>query len=305
MTDVIVTIPRAARARPAVDAFSPEGVAAGYADTLGLHVFPVDPESKRPHRMLGERGGLHHATRDPDVIARWWREDPRAGIGVNLGASRLAAFDMEGPRKGFDPAACRDAILAAAGPDALPATWETVTPSGGRHILYRVPADAQVSGGKLPVDAPGLDNLRTGGLYIVLPSVVPDPRDPDYRDEVGRRWVAFPDREPAPLPSWVMAARAPTRPPEPMRPVHLDHGEDASRYAATCLRGMAEDITAAQVGTRHSEVVRCWRHCLTLISDGEVTRDVAVAVILAAARHVGLPDDETEGIIGWGGEVAA
>ena len=280
--------------------------AAGYADALGLHVFPVDPETKRPHRMLGGRGGLHHATRDPTWIREWWTTDPHARIGVNLGASRLAAFDFEGPEKGGDPDACRDAIRTAFSGDGLPVTWETVTPSGGRHVLYRVPERVTVKGGKLPVQGPGLDVLRADGLYVIVPAVVPDPACDGWRDMDGRRWAVFPARDPAPLPEWVIEARTPRPRPKVKRDcvVCPDEG-DATRYGRKALEGISRELAGAPEGERHTTAVRVCRRAYGLADEGQVTPAVVRRTVLHAAQRAGLSEAEAVAVVDWCEGVAA
>lgn len=279
-------------------------VAAGYAD-IGLAVFPVGND-KRPHRMLGAsedgRGGLHHATRDPRQVAAWWAEDQHARIGVNLGASRLAAFDFEGPAKSGDPAACRAAIEAVFGPDALPPTWTAVTPSGGRHTLYAIPDGVEVRAGRLPVEAPGLDNLRAGGLYVILPAAFPE----TGHDQDGRYWTAFPGRDPAPVPGWVVELTRPVETPRTPRgePINPDEG-DATRYGAAALRGLWEDVATAPEGTRHATALRCARRAWGLADAGHVTQHAARQVITDAAGRAGLPDHEVAAILQWCEGVAA
>jgi len=300
-----------------MSAVPPPVQAALYYAARGLAVFPCAPGSKAPHSMLGERGGLHHATTQSPLIKGWWGKDPAARIGLNLGASGLIAFDLEGPAKGADPAAIMAAICEAYGPDALPATWQAVTPSGGRHLLYRAPAGEVPN--TLPLEVEGLDRIRHGGSYVVVPAVVAGEIVPD--DE-GRRWVAGPtpleDSEPAPAPAWLedvahetaharRAARAAVR-ARGRRPDEAD----ATPYGAKALMGLWGEVAHASEGVRHSTLTRAAVRARALEAGGHVSGEKWREVLADAAARCGLPDAEVSGdpergrlgILEWAATVA-
>jgi Bifunctional DNA primase/polymerase, N-terminal len=59
----------------------------------GLLVFPLAPGTIKPCK--GSHG-YKDATRDPDVIRRWWWQTPRANIGIATGAvSGLLILDVD------------------------------------------------------------------------------------------------------------------------------------------------------------------------------------------------------------------
>lgn len=115
--------------------------------------------------------GLKDATNDLDTISRWWNQYPEANILVPTGsASRIWVLDV-------DPLHGGDSSLAdiEAQENALPPTWEQVTGSDGRHIVFKYPEDApekpglelRNTAGKL---GPGLDTRGEGGYIIIAPS---------------------------------------------------------------------------------------------------------------------------------------
>src|SRR5260221_13162716 len=81
------------------------------------------------------RHGLTDATKDEAVIREWWRGDERANIAIVTGAiSGFFVVDIDPRHGGGEKLA---ALEAKPGP--LPATGETNTGGGGRHILFRQP----------------------------------------------------------------------------------------------------------------------------------------------------------------------
>ena len=59
--------------------------------SMGLHVFPCHPATKRP---LTDNG-FHDATRDAEVITKWWSDWPHAMIAIATGAkSRIVVLDV-------------------------------------------------------------------------------------------------------------------------------------------------------------------------------------------------------------------
>lgn len=106
-------------------------------------------------------GGLRDASKDPQVLERWFRDSP-FNIGIVTGtASGLIALDI-------DPRHDGEVTLAALEQKhgQLPPTWRFLTGGGGEHILFRHPGTpVPNSAGKL---GSGID-VRGDGGYIVAP----------------------------------------------------------------------------------------------------------------------------------------
>jgi Bifunctional DNA primase/polymerase, N-terminal len=93
--------------------------------------------------------GVHAATRNPDLIERWWHTWPQAEIAIACGAgSGIAVIDIDDPTQ--VPELLHMQTLGAS------------TPSGGRHLYCRY--------------AEGIANrvfawgeLRGTGLYVIAP----------------------------------------------------------------------------------------------------------------------------------------
>jgi len=91
---------------PEADRIGLGAVALRYA-SLGFCVLPAARGGKRPHKMLGGSGGVHHATTDPERIRAWWRQDRAASIAVACGTPPglcVLDLDVKGEQAGADPA---------------------------------------------------------------------------------------------------------------------------------------------------------------------------------------------------------
>jgi hypothetical protein len=135
----------------------------------GLRVFPCNAE-KRP---LVETG-FKAATLDPRQIQSWWREFPRALIGVPTGAaSGFFVVDLDGVEHGGPCGLVAWDKLTAN--HAAPPTRMHETPNGGAHLLFRYDPARPVTNGRgaLP---DGIDIRGEGGYVIWPPSRLADGR---------------------------------------------------------------------------------------------------------------------------------
>jgi hypothetical protein len=127
----------------------------------GFHVFPVRPNSKLP--VINDFP--NRATRDRTQIQRWF-EDGTRNIGISTTRYRdneaLLVVDVD--TKGANNGEHTIITLELEGHE-LPATFEQSTPSGGRHLIYSVPAPVRQGVNKF---GPGID-IRSRGGFIVGP----------------------------------------------------------------------------------------------------------------------------------------
>ena len=137
----------------------------------GRPVFPCG-HGKKP---LTEHG-FKDASTSAEIISAWWAKWPDALIGMPTGkVSGVFAVDIDQDEaKGKDGEATFATLCNGHGP--LPDTVESMTPRGGRHILFRHPGGDTVipnSASKLGRDV----DVRGDGGYIILPpSRLPDGR---------------------------------------------------------------------------------------------------------------------------------
>jgi hypothetical protein len=135
---------------------------------LGFEVIPLARGGKRPHAMLGDRGGIHLASKDPGQIMDWWSLDMVANIGVATGSvNSLAVVDLD-IKRGNDGITAFYSMLEAW---AMPWPDERYsvtarTPSGGLHLWLRMEGGTPERPGILP----GVDVKGDGGLVVAPPS---------------------------------------------------------------------------------------------------------------------------------------
>jgi hypothetical protein len=111
----------------------------------GLCVFPCVPRGKVPAVKAWEQT----ATRDPELIQRWWQQQRPFNIGAAVGRSGLVVIDLD---QGRGQPAPDEFAGATSGIDVLrmlaqragqPEPWDTYSvssPTGGLHLYFHAPA---------------------------------------------------------------------------------------------------------------------------------------------------------------------
>jgi Bifunctional DNA primase/polymerase, N-terminal/AAA domain len=130
-------------------------LAARYAE-MGVHVFPLIPNDKRPFK----KGGYKIATTDRSKIDGWWTENPDANIGASPSASGHCVVDID-VKNNVDGEASWEAIRKRHGAEIN--TLGISTPSGGRHLWFE--GDLPSTASKL---GRGIDTRGDGG-YVLMP----------------------------------------------------------------------------------------------------------------------------------------
>jgi hypothetical protein len=128
-----------------------------YAE-LGYAVFPCISGDKKP---LAEHG-CRDATLDIERITEWWTTWP--GANVAIATDGLVVVDVDGDRNDWLADEPERLLELAQAPLAL-------TPSGGRHYIFRAPSGNRYRGsaGRL---APHVDVRADGNYIVVAPSVL-------------------------------------------------------------------------------------------------------------------------------------
>jgi hypothetical protein len=135
----------------------------------GFYVFPIIAGQKRPPAV---QNWQDFAMRDPAVIKSWWTNNPNDNIGIFTGkfatmlddkrwredALLVVDVDVKGEKNG-DLTLLRLELEGR----TLPDTFAQTTPTGGRHLVYRVRAPVRQGTNVL---GEGLD-VRSRGGYIV------------------------------------------------------------------------------------------------------------------------------------------
>jgi hypothetical protein len=180
--------------------------------SLGLRVIPIAPGKKHPPVPEWQKA----ATCDPAIIEAWWTGLYRGhGVGIATGpGSGVWVLDVDTAGAKVGAASLTD-LEESYGP--LPATVESITGTGGRHLFFTCDPAHPVrnnQSGKAGVD---LDVRGDGGQVVAAPTIHPATGVP-YRWRPGR---AFGEIAVAPAPPWLYgvlereddpSAAAPPRP---------------------------------------------------------------------------------------------
>lgn len=211
----------------------------------GFYLFPIRCMAKKPLHV----GWQQEATRDEGTLAKWFW-DGKVNIGIFTGKfgdddGALLVVDVdspghgEGKKDGF-----RTLVQLELDDKDLPVSLENSTPTGGRHIIYRV--DAAVRQG-VDVLGDGLD-IRSHGGYIVAPG---------SKVAAGEYAVDRPGT-PVPAPAWLVdacgAAREKSADREPVAGIDPERAEkrviDYLRTAERSVKGAGGDQCAYRVAAK-------------------------------------------------------
>jgi hypothetical protein len=264
----------------------------------GWPVFPCSPDdsngrAKRP--LLGRQrdhlgnpipktGGLYQATTDAGVIEGWWRNWPRALIGVPMGrATGVFAIDPDVPKKPRDP----DGLLAWRAlldeHGGLSATHTHLTPSGGLHLLFRWNEGRPItnSEGQLPA---GINVRGEGGYIIAPPSQLIDGRA--YRMENESQFFHF-----AEAPEWLyeLILSTPQKRPASQGASPRSHG---SSYVDAAIQNECAAVAAAKPGHRNNTLNTAAFKLGTLVGMEGLSEAECTQALLSAAAACGLIGDD-------------
>lgn len=120
-------------------------------------VFPIAAGAKAPPLVVG---WPVHATDNAGVVRGMWENYPDANIGIHC--EGLLVLDVDVKKDGIESMQFLDMT------EGLPKTLTTITPSGGKHLFYRLPEGHPGCPNSVSVVGPGLDVRSTNG-YVVAP----------------------------------------------------------------------------------------------------------------------------------------
>lgn len=110
------------------------------------------------------KNGSLDASRDPAQITKWWSAWPDANIGLATGKENgIIVIDVDVDKGGDEGLA-----LLYEQYGELPETWEQITGSGGRHLVFKHP-DSVIRNSASAL-APGVDVRGAGGYIVAEPS---------------------------------------------------------------------------------------------------------------------------------------
>lgn len=138
-----------------------------FATWLKQPIFPVsaEPGNKKPLVT----GGFKAATIDPEIIKQWFCHTyPGAMIGLPTGQiTGLLAVDVD-MKNGKDGLKSLQEWESRNG--VLPETFTVKTPTGGYHLIFKLPEDVKISCG-VSVLGEGIDIRGDGGYVVAVGSI--------------------------------------------------------------------------------------------------------------------------------------
>lgn len=189
-----------------------------YAKNFGWAVFPLKPGEKTPLT----KNGFKDASKELAQIMRWWEQTPAANIGIVTGAvSGFWVLDVDKDHSGYETL---DQLLKDY--SAFPRTVESVTGSGGNHVLFTMP-DFEIRNNAGTKLGQGLDIRGNGGYIVAPPSIHPNGNA--YVWDISSRPGS---QEISPAPGWLLdKLKQPTQPTTPA-PVTQEHPQSTGMYVS-------------------------------------------------------------------------
>ncbi len=141
---------------------------------LGWPVIALRPAGSKYEDLFGSsktargvepasKSGFKDATTNADIIEAWYQKGPENGVGIYPGGAGLLALDVDtkcgkrGPEQ-------LEALQNRIG-QTLPETLTQQTPSGGTHLIFRLPNDVPELGNSALPNCPDVD-IRAHKGYI-------------------------------------------------------------------------------------------------------------------------------------------
>jgi len=230
----------------------------------GIPVFPCNPIDKKPLTP----NGFKDAARDETQILAWWQQYPNAMIGAPMGpASGLWAVDLDlDPARKIDGKATLDQLIAQRG--ALPSTWTSITPRGGRHLIFAWDANVEIRNSAKKI-GPGID-VRGNGGYICLPP---------SRNATGGayQWEPGGPQNAALAPPWLVTLAKATK---------------ARAWAKAALERECKAVAAAQPGTRNTALNTAAFNLFQIVAGGGLEEQEVRDRLFEAAETCRLVADD-------------
>jgi hypothetical protein len=267
----------------------PADAARGYIER-GWHILPCHdlstgtcscrlPDCASPGKHPRVPRGVHAATTNAEVVARWWARWPTSNVGVRTGVeSNLVVLDID-PRHG-GTRSIKGLIDRHGDLRGVP---RVRTGAGGWHLYFAHPGTAvRNSAGRLGA---GLD-VRGDGGYVVAP---PSGHASGYR----YRWEIDPATLP-PLPGWLREEASPERAraasPDPRR----DVAASASRsgWAQAALANELRAVRTSQPGRRNTTLNRSAYALGQIVGAGLLDAATVERLLVESGLRVGLRERE-------------
>ena len=240
------------------------------------------------------------ASRDPDVVASWWRPEPEipatewfpySNVGIVTGQKfGIFVLDVDSYAGGAQTLERYERRNGS-----LPETRVHSSARGGTHYFFRHPG-FDVRNSARRVLGTGLDVRGENGFVVAPPSVGKD----------GGRYELNPahDLPPVDAPDWLLDL---LRTHDRQQTGAVGAGDfitapngQVRKYVEAALRAETEKMRAAGEGMRNETLNQCAFSLGTLGSLGLITEETAFAALSDAARTAGLGEAEIKTTFGSG-----
>ncbi len=263
-----------------------------YSTRFNWALFPVEPREKKPYKTGGlkDNGEPYRlrwgqcATSNVGILRNWWRQWPQANIGLACKRSGLIVVDAD--------------IEGAVGwakfesDNTLPVTVTADTPSGGKHIIYRV-IEGVTIGNRDLMKGVNMRGIKGDGGYIVIaPSIHPNGKVYKWAQGLGPHEIEI-----APVPAVLIDALKPKliEKKEIPMPVVTAVGNDyRARYAQRHFDFKLNDVRNAANGHKHNTLNTAAYALGQFVGAGLLNESEVKQALLSAIISSGFKDGQGE-----------
>lgn len=216
------------------------------------------------------RHGVHDASIDEALIRDWWKEWPKANVGIATGAqSNLFVIDADSPL-----------IVNDAEQRGLPPT-PSVRTGNGQHAWFKHPGF--IVPNKVKIE--GFDFRGDGGLVVAPPSM--------HYSGVRYDWITALDTPLADCPGWISALITQSKAFD-QAAHHFAVASSDQPYGLGSLKNACMLIRSARNGERNNTLYQKAASIYNLVAGGELLDSTADEALRAAGNAVGLDPEEIE-----------
>ena len=260
-----------------------------WAQANDLALFPIPAWSKQPTGIVRS-----HATDWSKDISRWWEWYHHSGgcnFGVSCGPSRLVVVDEDaGGAEKLREWFCSRGFVPVA---------TVITPSGGAHYYFRVPADIDSEALRQPNLCGKEVNVRAGHGYVVAPWSRTSPVIDSHVKAAGPYTLTGAPISAAPA---ALLEHCNPRASEPAHgPVAGEFDRDgwpldavAKAEAMRRVDGIVARLRTAVPGERNEKLNQACFDMGKLIREGKIEKWLAIEIVQEAGEGIGIPRDEAK-----------
>lgn len=220
------------------------------------------------------RNGLKDASTDPSVIRQWFRQWPRANVGLTTGMA-FDVLDIDGDQGLMELEKVDPRLSGMNGP--------LVSTGRGWHLYVRATGLGNRAG-----LLPGVDWRGSGGYVVAPPSLHPSGQ--------AYQWSQGLERDLPVCPSWLMSLLTADRSEPPRRPLERARLVKAQGYGLAALEAECSAVARAANGQRN-HTLNAAAFSLGQLVPHILDEGSVWAALTDAGKSTGLTDQEVFGTI--------